>query len=226
MNSVCILRRDPLALRRTQATLEASRDLRVVGVAGSLFQARALLTQQDPDVLLLDIAFEDGAALSLVNDLRRSAASTDRPKVLVMTPSASDPLLVATLSAGAVSFLVDATAGVVSPVAALGRVLRGESAIAGPLARQVLAFFNALGAIGAPPPIDERALDWASGARDPLRLSAGERYMLVLFALGEPIGAVAVRLGMSVEHVGRRTANVYRKLQWDVRSGALALQAA
>jgi hypothetical protein len=50
--------------------------------------------------------------------------------------------------------------------------------------------------------------------------------MLVLFALGEPIGAVAVRLGMSVEHVGRRTANIYRKLQWDVRSGALSLQAA
>ena len=226
MNSVCILRRDPLALRRTQAALEASRDLRVIGVAGSLFQARALLSRQDPDALLVDITFEDGAALSLINDLRRATAATDRPKVLVMAPSVSDPLLFATLCAGADSFLLDASGGVTSPVPALGRVLRGESAIAGPLARQILAFFNALGAIGAAPPANERELDWVHGARDPLRLSAGERYMLVLFALGEPIGAVAVRLGMSVEHVGRRTANIYRKLQWDVRSGALSLQAA
>ncbi len=226
MYSVCIVRRDPVALRRTQAFLEASRDLRVVGVANTLFQARGLLSQHDPDALLMDVALEDGAALRVINDLRRAAQTANRPKVLVMTPSTSDPLLFATLSAGADSFMVDAPPGAASPTAPIGRLLRGEAAICGPLARQVLAFFGALPAIGMAPPANERELDWVNGARDPLRLTAGERYMLVLFALGEPIGAVAVRLGLSVEHVGRRTANVYRKLQWDLRSGSLALKAA
>jgi hypothetical protein len=35
-----------------------------------------------------------------------------------------------------------------------------------------------------------------------------------------------VRTAISVESIGRHIANVYRKLQWDLRSGSLSLQAA
>jgi DNA-binding NarL/FixJ family response regulator len=225
MNTVCILRRDPIAARRTQAALQATRDFHVSAVASSLFKARGMLAQHAPDILVTDIALEDGAALRLVNDLRRSTSTADRPKVLVLAPSVSEPLIFATVSGGADSVMIDPT-GTASPVPSLTRLMRGEAAAVAPLARQILAFFGALDAIGAPPPIDERAVDWTIGARDPLRLSAGERYMLVLLAQAEPIGAIAVRMGVSVEHIGRRTANVYRKLQWDVRSGSLALKAA
>lgn len=225
MPTVFILRRDPLVARRTQAVLEAAPGWTVAGMAHSLFRARAQLALSDADVLLTDLSLEDGAALSLVHEMRSTLSSAERPKVLAISPSTGDGLLFATLSAGADSFMVD---GPQSPsvTAVLSRLMRGEAAMTAPLARQVLAFFGALVAIGMAAPANERELDWVLGARDPLRLSEGERYMLVLLAQGEPLGGLAVRMGLSVEHVGRRIANVYRKLQWDVRTGSLALSAA
>ena len=75
-------------------------------------------------------------------------------------------------------------------------------------------------------PVNERALDWATDAQNPLRLSRAEQHMLTLLAQDHGIGPIALRMGVSVESIGRRIANVYRKIQWDVRSGSLSLQAA
>ena len=59
-----------------------------------------------------------------------------------------------------------------------------------------------------------------------MQLSPGERRMLQLLAAAARSAEVAQRMALSMEAVGRRIGNVYRKLSWDVRSGALALLAA
>lgn len=223
MNSVFILRRDLRDARRTQAAVEATRDLRVAGVATALADARP--TVAAADVLLADLHLADGSALTLVQELRAIKTASGRPRVLLVAQPHDDAEVFAALRAGADSLVRVAEAGA-EPAPVIRRVLRGESAISPAIARQLLAFFGESGAISLATPVNERALDWSTDAQNPLRLSRAERHMLALFAQTVGIGPIAARLGLSVESIGRRTANVYRKLQWELRSGSLSLQAA
>lgn len=220
MHSILILRRDPIAARAAQAAIEATRDLRVAAVCSTLYEARKHLALRTPDALLTDLSLHDGAAMSLLAELRRSAPTRERPKVLLVVSKATDALLFGTLSAGADSYMIDMP-GAPSLPSALRCVLQGEAALSAPLARQMLAFFGVASKASA---AQERALDWSRGALDPLQLSRGEQHLLALFAQGEPLPAVATRLGVSIESIGRRATNLYRKLQWDLRSGSLSLQ--
>jgi DNA-binding NarL/FixJ family response regulator len=78
-----------------------------------------------------------------------------------------------------------------------------------------------------PPDRDhDRALDWRSQEANPMRLSPGECRLLQYLAQGLRAGEIAARMAISVEALGRRIGNVYRKLSWDVRSGSLSLLAA
>lgn len=226
MLSVFILRRDMVVGRRVQAEIQTTRDLRVAGIATSLYQARAALSLRLPDVLLVDLQVEDGAALTLIGELRRQGSQGRGPlKIVVACPSDSEALAFPTITAGADNLMLDPLYQA-SPLATIRRTTQGEAWLGAPLARQVLGCMGALGALSAPPPANDRALDWNTEARNPLRLSAGEQRLLVLLAEGEPISGVAVRTGMSVEAIGRRIATIYRKLQWDVRTGSLQLAAA
>jgi DNA-binding NarL/FixJ family response regulator len=223
MHSVYILRRDLRDARRTQAAIEATRDLRVAGVATSLAQADTAPTTAD--VLIIDLRLADGPALPLVQQLRARRAGGGRTRVLLVTLSTDDPQLWPALRAGADSYILDADAST-APAPVVARLLRGEAAASAALARQLLAFFGEANAVTAASPANERALDWVTDAQNPLRLSRAERHLLVLLAQGHGVAPIAVRMGVSVESIGRRIANVYRKLQWDLRSGALSLQAA
>jgi len=225
MLSAFILRRDPVVARRTQQALEASRDVQVAGVAHSIYQARAALARHTPALLMTELQLEDGAALALIRELRRRPPPAVRPRVLALVESDAAALTFPTIVAGADNVLVDPT-GHVSPIAAIERTRRGEAWLSPSLARQVLHCMHADDALAAPPPADDRQLDWKLDAGNPVKLSPGERRMLVLMAKGEPASTVAFRTGLSLEHIGRRLSFVYRKLQWDVRTGQLSLQQA
>jgi DNA-binding NarL/FixJ family response regulator len=224
MPTVYIARRDALRSRQAQACLEASRSMRVLGVAQTVWHAGRQWPPLKPDALLLDLRLEDGAALSLVRELR--ARGSDRPRAMVLAADAADPLLFATLAAGADAYLLEADLALAAP--AIERMLQGEATLAAPIARRMLQFF------GEPMPAPqqavsspgERTLDWRSHAGNPLKLSPGERRLLQMLALGARHTEAAQRLGLSLEAVGRRVGNLYRKLSWDVRSGALSLLAA
>lgn len=224
MPTVFIARRDALRSRQAQAQLQASRSMRVLGVAHTLWHASAQWPALNPDALLVDLWLEDGAALSLVRELR--ARGTERPKAMVLAADAADPLLFATMAAGADAYLLEADLPVAA--SAIERMLQGEATMAAPVARQMLQFF------GEPMPTPpqgvsfpgERTLDWRSNAGNPMKLSPGEQRLLQLLALGARSTEASLRLGLSLEAVGRRVGNLYRKLSWDVRSGSLSLLAA
>jgi len=218
MTTVFIARRHASQARQTQASLQASRDLRVLGVAESLFRTREGLDRDDADILLIDMRLEDGAALSIVRALRERQGA--RPRVLLCAERADDPLLFSTLVSGADAYLLAAD----DATLAVERLAAGEAAMAPFIAAQVMAFFP-----GRPPAdlqCDDRRLDWDTDATNPLRLSPGEWRLLHLIAAGATSAEVAARTAQSLPAIGRRIARLYRKLSWDVRSGLLALQAA
>jgi DNA-binding NarL/FixJ family response regulator len=106
-------------------------------------------------------------------------------------------------------------------------MLAGEAVMAAPLATEALKFFGeALKPPSPNTPADDRALDWRSDGSNPMKLSPGERRLLQLLAQGARAGEAAARMAISLEAVGRRVGNIYRKLSWDVRSGSLVLLAA
>jgi NarL family two-component system response regulator LiaR len=224
MLSVFILRNNMFDARHTQGALETTRDFHVAGVADSLFKLRLALANDLPDVLLADLRVGDGTLLGLLHELR-STVQGAMPRVLTVATGADDMLLFAALRAGAGSFIVEREA-TSAPARALGRLLRGEAATSASVARQALSCFGVADPATVKSPADERALDWDTDAQNPLRLSRGEQHLLVLLAQGNSIAQIAVRTAISVESIGRHIANVYRKLQWDLRSGSLALQAA
>ena len=223
MTTVFIARRDAQRTRAAQARIEATRELRVLGVASTLFRARAALPDLDPDTLLIDLRMEDGAALSLVRSLRECQA--ERPKVMLVVADAADPLLFSTLVSGADAYLLESDL----PVAAsmLRRLAAGEAAMAAPIAAQVLRFFGEE-PMWAPPTMsgDDRLLDWSSQRANPLQLSPGELRLVQLISQDLRTSELAARMALSIEAVGRRIANIYQKLSWDVRSGSLSLAAA
>ncbi len=225
MTTLYIARRDLPRARQTQALIEASREVRVVGVASSCFRLCAVLAETDPDALLIDLRLEDGAALALVRELRNSWGGAERPRVMLVAASAADPLLFSSLAAGADAYLLEADLG--NAAAAIQRMMAGEACMAAPVAAEVLHYFREpVVAAKTAAVSSDRALDWHTNGANPMLLSPGERRLLQLLAGGMRSGEVALRMALSMEAVGRRIGNVYRKLSWDVRSGALSLQAA
>lgn len=220
MTTTFIALRHSASARRAQALLEATRRVHPLGLADCLLRTRAGLQRHDPDTLLIDLRLEDGAALSLVRELRASGA--ERPKVMLVAERPDDPLLFPTLAAGADAYLLEADMPLAA--AALQRLVAGEATMAPCIAVEMLKFFRApLKSTGAP---DDRRLDWQAHAGNPMQLSPGECRLLQLIAAGARSGEVAARTALSLESIGRRIGNLYRKLGWDVRSGALALLAA
>jgi len=223
MSTVFIVRRDAQRNAAARASLEASREARVVGQSATLYRARPEVARLDPDLVMVDLRVEDGAALSLVRELRDRRA--DRPRVLLVTADAADPLLFCTIAAGADAYMLDTDMAVAPAV--LQRMVRGEAALAPPLAWELLQFF---GEPVSPPrdaaPVDDRCLDWHTHGSNPLKLSPGERRLAQLVAQGTRLPEVAASMAMSLEAIGRRVGNIYRKLSWDVRSGSLMMQAA
>jgi len=221
MTTVFIARQGAERTRASQARLEASRELKVLGVAETLYRAKAALAGLDPDTLLIDLRLEDGAALSLVHGLRERHA--ERPKVMLVAADAADPLLFSTLLAGADAYLLEAD--LEGAPSALRRLTAGEATMAMPIAMQVLRFFNEP-VMAAKAVAPDRTLDWHSHEANPMRLSPGECRLVQCLAQGARASEVAARMAISVEALGRRLGNVYRKLSWDLRSGSLSLQAA
>lgn len=77
--------------------LEAEADVRVVGRAGTLERAAALIVSELPDVLLLDDRLPDGDGVSAIPRLRALRPSM---AVVVLTASAAEYVMVAAIEAG------------------------------------------------------------------------------------------------------------------------------
>lgn len=190
-----------LAASLAQA-LDIEPDLHVVGRAGSLERAAALIPDVRPDVLLLDHRLPDGDGVAAIPRLRALRPSM---AVVVLTASAAEHVMVAAIEAGVAGF-VSKTRGLGELTAAVRAAAAGEAVVSPEMLSRLL-------------PRLQRARPGAARAS----LTEREREVLDLVAEGLTNAAIADRLTVSVHTVRNHVANLSAKLGASSKLEALAI---
>ena len=181
--------------------LDTEPDLTSVGVAGSLADARRLIGTTAPDVLLLDHRLPDGDGVTAIPELRQLRPTL---RVVVLTASAADHVLIAAIEAGASGF-VSKTRGLEEVTAAVRAAATGEAVISPELLTRLLP---RLGRRSPTPHQD---------------LTEREREVLGLVADGMTNAAIAEHLVVSVHTVRNHVANLSAKLGAHSKLEALSI---
>ena len=171
----------------------------VVGQAGSVAEAVPLITELDPDVVLLDVHLPDGSGDAIIN-----AVAPERPGVKFLALSVSDAAedVIAVIRAGARGYVTKTISGP-ELAAAIERVATGDAVFSPRLAGFVLDTFRAGEQVGGDAELDQ--------------LTPREREVLQLIARGYMYKEIAARLHLSVKTVESHVSNVLRKLQLSTR---------
>ncbi len=186
----------------------ASGDIEVVGEAGDVDAAVAVIHATRPDVVLLDVHLPGGTGrgawdvLAGCRSLETSAGMPVRFLALSVSDAADD---VITVIRGGARGYVTKTIQPADLLAAIRRVAEGDAVFSPRLAGFVLDAFGA--SAGELADVDEE-LD---------RLSAREREVMRLIARGYQYKEVAKELFISVKTVETHVSSVLRKLQLSSR---------
>ena len=197
MNEIRVAIIDDHAIVRQglRAMIDREPDLRVVGEASSARTAPAMLDRAQPRVVLLDLRLADGSecdGLSLCNTITQRYPDS---KVLVLTGSADEWLILESIKQGAKGFVlkdVDLT----ELIRAIRAVHRGESAFDSRSAGVVVRWMHGSQRSGAT-------------ASD---ITPREREILVLLARGLSNVAIGQRLYISAATVKFHVGNIMQKL--------------
>jgi DNA-binding NarL/FixJ family response regulator len=181
--------------------LDQEPDLTVVGAAGTLAKARALLATETPDVVLLDHRMPDGDGVEAIPGL---LALRPQASIVVLTATTADHVLVAAIEGGASGF-VSKTRGLGEVTGAVRAAAAGESVISPEMLARLL------------PRLHRREAE----PRD--KLTEREREVLQLLAEGLSNAAIAERLFVSVHTVRNHVANLSTKLGAHSKLEALSI---
>jgi DNA-binding NarL/FixJ family response regulator len=183
---------DDHALFRAGVRYELERHVDVVGEAGTVDDAVALVEAERPDVVLLDVHMPDGGGVEV---LRRAG---DAAKFLALSVSDAAEDVIAVIRAGARGYVTKSIAPA-ELADAVARVHDGDAVFSPRLAGFVLDAFT-----GAPPATADAELD---------QLTPREREVLQHLARGYLYKEIALRLGISAKTVEAHVSAVLRKLQ-------------
>jgi DNA-binding NarL/FixJ family response regulator len=185
---------DDHALFRAGVRSELEGHVEIVGEAGGVEEAVALIAETKPDVVLLDVHMPDGGGVAVAKRC---------PDVCLLALSVSDAPedVIAIIRAGARGY-VTKTIDAERLADAIERVADGDAVFSPRLAGFVLDAFR-----GDPTP----------GASDVDQLTPREQEVLRLIARGYLYKEVAHQLGISAKTVEAHVAAVLRKLQFTNR---------
>jgi DNA-binding NarL/FixJ family response regulator len=195
---------DDHALFRSGVRSELGDQVEVVGEAEDVEPAIALIAEQLPDVVLLDVHLPGGGGQAVV-----TAIKATQPQVRFLALSASDAPedVIAVIRAGARGYVTKTISGA-ELVDAVRRVAAGDVVFSPRLAGFVLDAFAALPQDGAGAPSFDPELD---------QLTAREREVLRLIARGYTYKEIARELYISIKTVESHVSSVLRKLQLSTR---------
>jgi DNA-binding NarL/FixJ family response regulator len=182
--------------------LDTEDDLTCVGVAHTLERARSLVRSTSPDVVLLDHRMPDGDGVAAIDELR--SLRTDL-KVVVLTASTAESVLVQAIEAGASGF-VSKTRSLDEVTSAVRAAASGEALISPEMLARLLPRLGRTGTAARPQELTER-----------------EREVLALLADGLTNAAIAERLVVSVHTVRNHIANLSAKLGAHSKLEALSI---
>jgi DNA-binding NarL/FixJ family response regulator len=186
-------------LFRSGVRAELGDELPVVGDAGGVEEAVAVISEQQPDVVLVDVHMPDGGGVEVIRRV-----SGEQPKVRFLALSVSDAAedVIAVIRAGARGYVTKTISGA-ELADAVRRVAGGDAVFSPRLAGFVLDAFAE-----DAPPTEDRELD---------QLTPREREVLRHIARGYMYKEIAQRLGISVKTVEAHVSAVLRKLQLSSR---------
>ena len=192
---------DDHTIFRAGVRAEIDADVEVVGEAGDVDAAVAVILAAEPDVVLLDVHMPGGGGVEV---LRQVLARHPAQRFLALSVSDAPEDVIAVVRAGARGYVTKTISGS-DLVDAVRRVQDGDAVFSPRLAGFVLdAFAGALPDAGA----SDEQLD---------QLTAREREVLRHIARGYLYKEVAARLGISVKTVEAHVSAVLRKLQLSTR---------
>ncbi|WP_440103068.1 LuxR C-terminal-related transcriptional regulator [Glutamicibacter mishrai] len=190
---------DDHAIFRSGLKADLASDMHIVGEAGTVEEAIAVITETKPDVVLLDVHLPGGRAGGGAEVLKNCAQLLGSTKFLALSVSDAAQDVVTVIRAGARGYVTKSISGEeISD--AVRRVAAGDAVFSPRLAGFVL---DAFGSSTAVSDIDEE-LDL---------LSDRELQVMRLIARGYSYKEVATELFISVKTVESHVSNVLRKLQ-------------
>ncbi|CCH76449.1 putative two-component system DNA-binding response regulator [Nostocoides japonicum T1-X7] len=191
-------------LAEVSAAASGLRSVEFAGEAPDVDTAVAVVREQRPDVVLLDVHLPGGRGNGGVDVLHgcagAQAASGEPVRFLALSVSDAAEDVIAVIRAGARGYVTKTISGT-DLLTAIRRVADGDAVFSPRLAGFVLDAFGA--AAGEIAEVDEE-LD---------RLSAREREVMRLIARGYQYKEVAKELFISVKTVETHVSSVLRKLQ-------------
>jgi DNA-binding NarL/FixJ family response regulator len=200
--SVLLVDDHDLIRQGLRRAFERASEFEVIGTAASLAEARRLLGERKPDVVVTDVRLPDGTGLELAAELRAENAQLG---IVVLTMYAGDEQLFAALEVGASAFVAkDAPSDDVVAAA------RHASVAPRSFTAQDLA----------------GAMQRRMSPKGP-QLSGRETEILQLLADGLGVGPIARRLFISESTAKTHISKIYEKLGAANRAQAImrALQA-
>ena len=209
--SVLIVEDEPEFLRRFSQAVMGDPDLSLIGTAGTVHAAIAMLEARRPDVVLLDLGLPDRDGVDVI----RAAVQGPRPsEVLVVSMFDDDQHVLASIEAGAAGYLLkDALP---ASIAASIRELRsGGSPISPGIARRILTRFRLALAPAHGPAPGPRSAPAASPLTD------RETELLRLTAKGLSFETISELMGISPHTVVAHVRKIYRKLAVHSRGEAV-----
>lgn len=170
-----------------KALLDGRDDLEVLGEAGDLASGRAVVAEQNPHVVVLDVNLPDGLAVDLVPQLREEAPETE---IVLLTMERDLTLAGRALEAGAKGYLFKDSAHL-ELIEAVQAAAAGERYLS--------------------PAVASGLKDGEETGEQPI-LSPRETDVLRLMALGHTNREIGEQLSLSVRTVETHRAHIQQKL--------------
>ena len=191
---------DDHRLFRSGVRAELGTAVDVVGEAGSVAEAIALITSTKPDVVLLDVHMPDGGGRAVLAGVGPAAPST---KFLALSVSDAAEDVIGVIRGGARGYVTKSISAA-ELTDAVRRVAGGDAVFSPRLAGFVLDAFSSSPPVPDDQPVTDVDLD---------RLTARERDVLRLIARGYTYREAAAELFISDRTVETHVSSVLRKLQ-------------
>jgi DNA-binding NarL/FixJ family response regulator len=194
-NDIRVVLVDDHRLLRSGVRAELGSGVAVVGEAGDVDEAVAVVRSLRPDVVLLDVHLPGGGGAEVIRALR-----DEQPGLRFLALSVSDAAedVIGVVRAGARGYVTKAVDGA-ALTDAVRRVAAGDAVFSPKLAGFVLDAFA-----GPATPVTDAELD---------ALTSREREVLRLIARGYTYREAAARLVLSTRTVETHVSSVLRKLQ-------------